>query len=352
MSETILSSSALTLADWAKRVDEEKIAIIIDILSQQNAILEDMLWIEGNLPTGHKTTVRTGLPSATWRLFNQGVQPTKSTTAQIIDTCGMLETYSDVDCALAELGGNIAELRMSEDLAFLEGMNQQMASALIYSNALSTPQQIMGLAPRFNTVTTTTAQSANNVIDGGGTASVNTSLWLVCWGVNTVTGIFPKGQISGLQHRDLGEQTLYTAVSTTGAPTMLQVYRSHFKWNAGLCVRDWRFVVRLCNIDTTNLIAGTGVNLINSMIRMINRLPVQPAQAGPVQDSDAPRTLEVGRAAFYANRTVNTYLDIQAANKANALLTVNDTFAKPRLEFRGIPIRTVDAITNTESRIT
>ncbi len=349
---TVLSNAALTLADWAKRVDEEKIAVIINILSQQNAILVDMLWIEGNLPTGHKTTVRTGLPSATWRLFNAGVQPTKSTTAQIVDTCGMLETYSDIDCALADLGGDTAALRMSEDLAFLEGMNQQMASALFYSNALATPQQIMGLAPRFNTVTTTTAQSANNVIDGSGTGSVNTSLWLVCWGPNTCTGIFPKGKISGLQHRDLGEQTLYTAVSTTGAQTMLQVYRSHFKWEAGLCVRDWRFIVRLCNIDTTNLIAGTGVNLINAMIRMINRLPVQPAQAGPVQESDAPEALEVGRCAFYGNRTVNTYLDIQAANKANSLLRINEAFGMPRLEFRGIPIRTVDAITNTESRIT
>lgn len=349
---TILSTGALTLADWAKRVDDDKIAIIINILSQQNAILEDMLWIEGNLPTGHKTTVRTGLPSATWRLFNAGVQPTKSTTAQIVDTCGMLETYSDIDCALAELGGDISQIRMSEDLAFIEGMNQQLASALFYSNALATPQQIMGLSPRYNTVTTTTAQSANNVIDGSGTGSVNTSLWLLSWGPNNMTGIFPKGQISGLQHRDLGEQTLYTAVSTTGAPTMLQVYRTHFKWNCGLSVRDWRFGVRLCNIDTTNLIAGTGVNLINGMVRMINRLPIQPGKAGPVQDSDAPQQLEVGRAAFYCNRTVLTYLDIQALNKSNALLTINDTFGRPRLEFRGIPVRCVDAITNTESRIT
>ncbi len=207
---TILSTGALTLADWAKRVEDEKIAVIINILSQQNAILEDMLWIEGNLPTGHKTTIRTGLPSATWRLFNAGVQPTKSTTAQVVDTCGMLETYSDIDCALAELGGDPAQLRLSEDLAFIEGMNQQLASALFYSNALATPQQIMGLSPRYNTVLTTSAQSANNVIDGSGTGSVNTSLWLLSWGPNNMTGIFPKGSMSGLQMKDLGEQTLYT----------------------------------------------------------------------------------------------------------------------------------------------
>ncbi len=77
---------ALTLADWAKRIDDDgKIAEIINLLSQTNEILDDMLWVEGNLPTGHKTTIRTGLPSAYWRLLNMGVPRGKSTTAQITE---------------------------------------------------------------------------------------------------------------------------------------------------------------------------------------------------------------------------------------------------------------------------
>ena len=91
-------AGALTYADWAKRVDDGyKIATIIELLSQTNEIMIDMLVMEGNLPTGHKTTVRTGLPTATWRLLNYGIQPTKSTTAQIIDTCGNLEAESQID---------------------------------------------------------------------------------------------------------------------------------------------------------------------------------------------------------------------------------------------------------------
>ena len=86
-----LSTTALTYADWAKRMgDDYRIAAIIELLSQTNEILDDMLVVEGNLPTGHKTTVRTGLPQATWRLLNQGVPNAKSTTAQIVDTCGNL----------------------------------------------------------------------------------------------------------------------------------------------------------------------------------------------------------------------------------------------------------------------
>src|SRR5258708_16818956 len=120
----ILRGTALTFAEWAKRIDDDgKVATIINLLSQSNEVLEDMLVIEGNLPTGHKTTIRTGLPSATWRFLNAGVPKTKSTTAQVTDSCGMLEVYSEIDKDLAELNGNTAQFRLSEDIAFLAGMN-------------------------------------------------------------------------------------------------------------------------------------------------------------------------------------------------------------------------------------
>ena len=93
-----IGNLAITYADWAKRMDDNfKVANIIEILSQTNEILDDMFVMEGNLPTGHKTTIRTGLPQATWRLLNAGVLNAKSTTAQIVDTCGNLETYAVID---------------------------------------------------------------------------------------------------------------------------------------------------------------------------------------------------------------------------------------------------------------
>src|SRR5678816_4088124 len=137
-----LGTTALTYADWAKRVDDGyKIGSIVELLSQTNEILLDMMVVEGNLPTGHKTTVRTGLPTATWRLLNYGVPNAKSTTAQIIDTCGNLEVYAVVDKDIADLNGNTAEFRMSEVRAFLEGMNQQVASTLMYGNTAVNPER-------------------------------------------------------------------------------------------------------------------------------------------------------------------------------------------------------------------
>src|SRR3974390_2383640 len=212
----VLGTTALTYADWAKRLEDDyKIATIIELLSQTNEIMDDMLLVEGNLPTGHKTTVRTGLPTATWRLLNYGVPNAKSTTAQIIDTTGNLETYAVIDKDIADLNGNTAEFRLSEVEAFLEGMSQQVAATLIYGNQFTNPERFTGLAPRYSTKTTAASQTANNVLDGSGTLSTNTSIWIVCWGSDTLHATFPKGKITGLQHRDMGEWP----VADTAGPT-------------------------------------------------------------------------------------------------------------------------------------
>lgn len=344
-----LGTQVATLADIASRMDDNfKIATIVELLSQTNEILLDELYMEGNLPTGHKTTVRTGLPQATWRLLNYGVPRAKSTTAQIVDTCGDLEVYAEVDKDIADLNGNTAEWRLSESRAFFEGMNQQMATTLIYGNTAVNPERFTGLAPRYSTVTTATAQSANNVIDMGGTGSTNTSLWIVTWGAETTHGIFPKGKMTGLQHRDMGEWPV-----TDPNGNLFQAYRDHYKWECGLTVRDWRYNVRLANIDVTLLNGASAANLINGLIRGLYRMPTTSAAMTGVQTSDAPTIQgQMGRTVIYCNRTVRTYLDLQAMNKTNVLLQMAQFNGQVVTTFRGIPIRTVDAILNTEARIT
>jgi hypothetical protein len=342
-----LGGTALTYADWAKRLDDDgKTADVIELLSQTNEIMDDMLVIESNGPTSHKTTVRTGLPTATWRLLNYGVPNAKSTTAQITDGIGNLETYSLIDKDIADLNGNAPEFRLSEDMAFLEGMSQQMATTTIYGNTNTNPERFMGLSPRYNTVTTTTAQTAYNVIDAGGTVSTNTSIWLCCWGPRSLHGLFPKGKITGLQMRDMGEWPVLDAASNT-----YQAYRTHFKWELGLTLRDWRYVVRICNIDVALLSGGSAANLINALIRAVHRPPTMPRGVANVQMSDAKKQTAI-RPAIYCNRVISTYLDIQAVNKTNVLLKIEEWDGISVTTFRGVPIRTVDAILNTESRIT
>ena len=344
-----IGSLALTYADWAKRMDEGyRVAAIIELLSQTNEILDDMLVVEGNLPTGHKTTIRTGLPQATWRLLNSGVPNAKSSTAQIVDTCGNLETYAVIDKDIADLNGNTAEFRLSEVKAFLEGMSQQVASTIIYGNQHTNPERFTGLAPRYSTVSTANSQTANNIIDAGGTSSTNTSIWITTWGSDTLHGTFPKGKMTGLQHRDMGEWPI-----TDSAGNTYQAYRDHFKWEIGMVLRDWRYVARIANIDVTALTGVSAANLINNIIRALYRLPTAPSTATAIQSSDTPEVkANMGRVAMYANRVVRTYLDLQAMNKTNVLLRMEEFDGKVVTTFRGIPIRTCDAILNNEAQVT
>lgn len=323
-----------TLADMAKRTDEngKVTSKIIELLTQTNQILLDMDWQEGNLPTGHKTTVRTGLPDVTWRMLNYGVQPSKSHTAQVTDTTGMLEAYAQIDKRLADLNGNKAEWRVGEDRAFLEAMNQEMARTLFYGDQRVFPAKFGGLSPRFDEITADESKSGSNIIDAGGTGANLTSIWFVTWGQNTVHGIYPKGSRAGFNRQDLGEVTLEDA---NGG--LFQGYRTHYSWDCGLTVRDWRSVVRIANIDVNTLRGDAATtNLVELMIEAYYRLG----------DS-----INLGTPVIYLNKTLATALDIQSRKDANVHLSLQDWQGKKVLSFREMPIRRVDQIVNTEARV-
>lgn len=329
-----IGSSVLTLADCAKRLDPDgKVPTIVELLSLTNEILTDMLWKEGNLPTGERTTVRTGLPTVAWRLLNSGVTPSKSTTAQIDEQCGMLEAWSEVDKDLAQLNGNTAEFRLSEAQAFIEAMNQEMASTLFYGNAGLAPEEFTGLAIRYSD---TNANNGQNILSGSGSGSDNSSVWLVGWGANSVYGIFPKGSKAGLMHEDLGLQTVEVTAGIAG--NRMRAYQDHWQWKAGIALKDWRYVVRICNIDISNLVAkSSAADLIELMIKAIHRIP-QLSSVRPV---------------FYMNRTCIEMLDIQRRDDviSGGGLTYDMVDGKRQYSFRGIPIRTVDALVETESTV-
>ena len=326
------ASTHPTLVDLVKRQDPDgKIATIAEILNETNEILDDMVFMEGNLPTGHRTTVRVGIPAPTWRKLYGGVQPTKSTTAQVTDNTGMLEAYAEVDKALADLNGNTAEFRLSEDLAHIEGMSQEMAETLFYGNEGTEPEAFTGLSPRFNDLSS--ANNSDNVITGAGAGNDNASIWLIVWGPNTCHGIVPKGSIGGLQMTDKGQVTIE---DVDGSGGRMEAYRTHYRWDAGLTVRDWRYVVRVCNIDKSALTvdAATGANLPDLMFEAIERIP----------------NLALGRAAFYTNRTTITKLRQQHTNGVSgSTLTMENLGGTPITAFHGIPVKRTDALAADEA---
>lgn len=208
-----------------------------------------MTYVEGNLPTGHKTTIRTGLPSAAWRMLNYGVQPSKSDTAQITDACGMLEAYAEVDKALVELNGNAAAFRLSEDRAFLEAMNQEMASTLFYGNEKTHPATFTGTGPALQrTERGPRAQRLQRAFGRGLHGGQADFAMVRDLGAEYLSRHLPQGQPGRLAASRFGRSD---PGGRAGRP--LSGLRTHYKWDVGLTVRDWRGIVRVANIDTAKL---------------------------------------------------------------------------------------------------
>ena len=332
---TTLADTHPTLLDVTKRLDPKgQIDTIAEILHQTNEMLDDMVWLEGNLATGHRGTIRSGIPEPTFRKLYGRVQPTKSKTVQVTDNCGMLEAYAEVDKALADLAGNAVTFRLSADTAHIEGFNQKLQRYVIYGNEATEPEGFTGLAPRFNSQS---AENGGNILTDAATpdGTDNSSLWLIVWGPNTVHGIYPRGSKAGLQATDKGQ------VTSESSDGLMEVYRTHYRWDCGLHVKDWRYVVRI-NIDAENLVknAASGPDLIDLLSQAVDLVP----------------NINAGRAAFYCNRTVRSFYRRQAMNKTVNTLTIEQLTrangAHVRVPmFDGIPIRRCDQILNTEAGI-
>lgn len=329
-----IGNTYLTLADVFKRTDADKqIAAVIELLAQDNPILADMIVKECNDGTTHLTTVRTGIPEGTWRMLYQGVQPTKSTTAQVRDATGMIEAWSEIDEKLVRMTGDSAGLRLSEAQAFLEGLNQGVATTMFYGDQATSPAKFTGLAPRFNKIAT--SGSGAQIVDAGGAGSDNTSIWFVVWGENTVHGLYPKGSKAGIDREDKGKQT-----KTNADGSILDVVREKFQWDIGLSVRDYRYVSRIANIDVSDVQAGS-VNLYNFMRKAYYKLK--------------QRRVMGGRAAIYLNTDMMEALDALATNTGTTdnfvRLTRKEIEGEEVLTYRGIPLRESDALLNTEARV-
>jgi hypothetical protein len=336
--------------DWAKRIDPDgRVPIVAELLSQSNEILTDCVFKEGNLPTGERVVIRTGLPTVYWRALNQGIPSSKSLTAQVDEACSILEARSEVDKDLAMLNGNTASFRLSEDTAFLEAMNQRMATTMFYGDPGKDPKEFPGFATRYSSAQTTggvaASLNATNVIPAGGTGNTNTSIYLVVWGDQTVYCPFPKGSKAGLMMEDLGEQTVYT--NNSSVAERMQALVTRYQWKNGLVVKDWRYVVRIANINSSEMASAT-VSQKFDATTAVTRLMSKALYKIP--------NLSMGRACFYMNRTVHSGLAIQALDRSQNVLAVQQAMtqfghASSYLSFLGVPCRRVDAITNTESAV-
>ncbi len=331
---SILATTHPTLLDLKSRLDaNDKVAPVIEMLAQMNEVNDDAVWIEANELTGHTTSVRTGIPEPTFRKLYGFVQPQKSTSVKVREGLGMLEAYAEIDKALADLNGNSAAWRMSEESPHIEGFAQKLSRYIFAGNEATEPEAFTGLAPRFNDQS---AVNGENILTSAATpdSTDNTSMWVVVWGPNTCHMIYPKGSKAGLQITDKGQVTIE---SIDGSGGRMEAYRTHYKQDCGLVVRDWRYIVRI-NYDLEDIVASgaTGPVLRDLLAKALRRIP----------------NLGAGRPAIYMNRDSLDAFDLQM-NRDPLLQfrTQEEAQGKFVTRYRGIPIRRVDQILSTEAGI-
>jgi hypothetical protein len=325
-----------TLMDVARRSGDQSATEIVEVLNKTNQALDDIPWIECNGGVVHKTTTRTSIPTPVWRMLNGGVPVAKSTTKQMTVGCGMLEVYAEVDCDQVNLAGRgiidkaqanaaVSKAIKGENEAFIEGFGQEISRVMFYGDP-SVPQEPLGLTHWYS------AAGGTNVIDGGGTGSDNTSIWLIAWDKQAIHGIYPQGTVGGLHEKFLGEQTVKDA-----AGNQFQAYRTHYKWDAGFCVRDLRCGARICNIDMSDLSGSSAADLVDLMVKALYKLPRFARSQF--------------RKAFYMRPELAEILDKQARKTSNLMLNYGDVFGKEILTFRGVPVREQESILDSEARV-
>lgn len=344
------ATNVYDLVSWTKGRDPSlKAATIAELLNQSNEQVFDAIWLEGNLPTGHRITQRTGLPVTYTRQLNQAVAVSRGQTAQIDEGLAYFESWGEYDWKLLSLWADKGGFLYQQSLGFMESMTEKWSKTFIYGDPGVDPTQFLGLAPRYSTVNSANAANAVNVIDGGGTSNVNTSLYLVTWAPHALHGFFPKGSASGIQHMSWDDAVIQGTNGIGG--TRLRGYQEQLTWDAGLALWDWRWCARLCNIDTTNLKNQSGAtDLTEGMIDLTYRMPsisTPPSTTGnPTSSIAIP-----GKQVYYANRTVRAALHKQMLNKTNNQLTMEDWYGRKVMHFMGIPVRNCDQILNTEAQV-
>lgn len=324
-----------TIRDYyAQQEGDGKItATIIDMNISANPMLEDATVVECNDGTSHKTTVRNGCPEPQFRKFYQGVKCSKGEYTQVTDSVGMLADYSNVDKDLADLNGNTNQFRLNEAEAHIQGMNNTVQENVIYGNKGINSSGFDGFATRYNSISTTKGDIGYQVINGGGTGTSNTSIFLIGWSDRAAHFIYPKGSKAGLEHKDLGEVTVKDEDGNE-----YQAYKDYFAWKIGLCLRNYRSSGRIANIDVSKLGTDEAADLITEMVKLYHRCQKNAK-------------LAKAKLVWYVNETIFTYLHLQALEKNNVRLTYEEVAGEPLIKFLGIPIKLCDQILDTEDKV-
>lgn len=326
-----LAHDVPNILDISTRYTEDgKPLPIAEILTKRKPVFMDIPWMEANTTNGHRMAVETELPEAVLRKLNKGASASTGRVNNVTESTAEFASLGVVDKTLAELSSNVNDFRVKKNGRHIEAIGQKFEDQFFNGTAV-VPEGFVGLKERYSV---STGVLSRQVIKLAGSGTDLTSIFVVGWGADSVYGLYAKGTRAGIQHTDYGDDLVSDA---TGA--QYPAYRDWFALQAGVAVEDPRCVVRIANIDLSNLkdgpVVGTDLVLANQLIRATHRV----------------ERLQSLNPVIYCTRDIYEWLDIQAANRTLLALKHVELDGKQVTMFRGIPIRETDALGWDEAAI-
>ena len=245
----------------------------------------------------------------------------------------MLEAVSEVDKKYIDMEDDQALARLEEAESFIEAMGQEFAASVWYGDTGFEPKGIMGLSKRYGSLT---GPANKYIIDCSGTGNNNASIWLVIHSTKDFFGVVPKNSKIGLQHKASGVIDL---IDPDNGGTY-EGYRDRFQWDVGVCLRDYRQVVRACNIDVTKLPTfGTASDQSAHLLDIVNTM------------TNRVQNLNSGRAVIYMNRTIKEYWEKQLLMAHYIEKSMDQATGTISTSYKSIPIHVDDSLLETEERV-
>lgn len=318
-----------TLANALQAIKNNEVLEIIEVLNEQNDLLNILPIVQATDMTSHQSSRRTVLPAPTWHKLGNGWAATVAQQQMITENIGILKNRMELATDVADIMPNPERYRSQQERAYIEGIAQELANTLIYGSQATSPEEMDGLATRYNATslngTLNKCVFQNTTTDGG--SSVYTSAYLIQPGMDKIHLIYPRNSSTyGIQKMDEGKHLV-----TGDNSQSMWAYITEFEAKLGLAIPDIRACKRICNIHST---LGDATSLDWDVVMQARNNFKTP---GPIY--------------FICNETVENQLNKLMNDKGNVLYSPADPFAgKPAL-VNGMPIVRCDAILDNEDFI-
>ena len=307
------------------------------VLTEENPMLEDMPIYSASDALSHSDVRENSLPTPQVIKVGDGWDASKAEWAPFTETLSMFKDRIDIPRDVLRTRPDAAGKRLLIEDRHKEGFGQGVCNHLIYGSSVANPEKFDGLSVRYATPDASNPINPTNgdygVYDIAGSGSDTSSIFIIQWGIDKVCGLCPPNDPNkGLRIFDMGKQ-----YKTAENSKETLVYRTELEWDLGLLVFDYRAVARIRNIecDMYNLATSMAANvtLCHKIIQARNNM----------KGKTVPW--------MYVSAGIYTQLDIMQMDKNNVHMSDANPWGRPMLMWRDMPIRKMDAISETETAV-